>query len=121
MLSSSKRFFILYRIFIALAKKQSPPVHNEEAGSVTIVELCGFPFDDGWCRAEGLGLEVWLFYHLQHEAGGLPAHFVHIHLDSGQGWLDDHGKGIVVKGHEGDVPGNLQVHKVKFTKLMLNS
>lgn len=98
MLSSPKKVF-----YIALANKQSPLFHNEKAGSVTIVALCRFPFDDGRGRTEGLGLEVWFLYHLEHEAGGLPAHLVHIHLDGGQGRLDDHGKGIVIKAHQRNV------------------
>lgn len=74
-------------MYIALANKQSPLFYNEKAGSVTIVELCGLPFNDGRGRAEGLGLEVWFLYHLQHEAGGLPAHLVHVRLDGGAGFF----------------------------------
>ena len=64
------------------------PAARLSGGQTCIGDLCGFPFDDGRGRAEGLGLEVWLFYHLEHEAGGLPAHLVHIHLDGSQRGLE---------------------------------
>jgi len=72
-------------------------------GQNCIGTLCGFSLNNRRGGVKGLGLEVWLFYHLEHKAGDLPTNLVHVHLDGGQSGLDDHGKGIVVKGHQRNV------------------